>query len=185
VVEQSETKAVFGLSESAYTMEMWPYKFSAVYTVELADDALKTELSVTNTDSKPWSFTSALHSYWSISSVGNLKVTSPGFAGASFLDKTASPPSEVKSDSDTIEITKETDSVYAGVTGDVKLEDSGRKAPLTISSTLGWSDTVIWNPFGDEGMGFDSFVCVESAQASSAVSLEPGEYWTGAMDVKP
>jgi len=32
-------------------------------------------------------------------------------------------------------------------------------------------------------MGYDQFVCVESAQASAPVSLGPGESWTGAMDV--
>ena len=26
----------------------------------------------------------------------------------------------------------------------------------------GWEDTVVWNPYGDEGMGYDNFVCVES-----------------------
>ena len=65
------------------------------------------------------------------------------------------------------------------------LEDSKRKRPLTISNKLGWSDTVLWNPYGDEGMGFDSFVCVESAQAATPVVLQPGEYWTGAMNVVP
>ena len=65
------------------------------------------------------------------------------------------------------------------------LADSGRKAPLTISNQLGWSDTVVWSPYGDEGMGFDSFICAESAQASTPVVLGPGDYWTGAMDVVP
>ena len=49
----------------------------------------------------------------------------------------------------------------------------------------GWTDTVVWNPYGDEGMGYKNFVCVESAQASSSVPLAPGEYWTAAMDVVP
>ena len=75
--------------------------------------------------------------------------------------------------------------MYAGVTGDVLLVDKERKRPLTISSKLGWSDTVVWNPYGDEGMGFNEFICVESAQASSSVPLAPGEYWTAAMDVVP
>lgn len=48
---------------------MWPYKFDATYTVALGEESLATELTVTNTDSKPFDFTAALHSYWSISSV--------------------------------------------------------------------------------------------------------------------
>ena len=57
------------------------------------------------------------------------------------------------------------------------------KEPVTIRNQLGWEDTVVWSPFGDENMGYDSFVCVESAKASSPVVLGPSEYWTGAMDV--
>ena len=64
----------------------------------------------------------------------------------------------------------------------ILLADSAR--PLTLSNS-GWSDMVIWNPYGDEGMGYDGFVCVEAAQASSSVSLGPKEYWTGAMDIIP
>ena len=82
-------------------------------------------------------------------------------------------------------ISAETDSVYADVTGDVVLNDSGRKHPLTISSSLGWSDTVVWNPYGNEGMGYDSFVCVESAQVSKPVMLQPNGYWVAAMDIVP
>jgi len=185
VVEQTDTEAVFELTESEYTMAMWPYPFKATYSVTLADDALKTEFSVENTGNKAFDFTAALHSYWSISGVNNIKIKSDGFSGASFLDKTASPPAETKATGAEVVIKKETDSVYAGVSGDVELVDSKRKRPLTISNKLGWSDTVVWNPYGDEGMGFDSFVCVESAQASSPVVLAPSEYWVGAMDVVP
>lgn len=185
VVEQSDSKLVLGLKESEYTMAMWPYEFTATYTLTLTDDALCTELCVTNTGTKSFDFTAALHSYWSISAVKNIKITNEAFAGATFLDKTASPPAETKATGAEVLIKKETDSVYAGVAGDVLLVDSDRKSPLTISNSLGWSDTVVWNPYGDEGMGFDSFVCVESAQASSPVVLTPGEYWVGAMDVKP
>jgi len=185
VAEKADDKVVLSLKESEYTLSMWPHAFSATYTLVLTDDALRTELCVTNTGDSSFDFTAALHSYWSISSVKNIKITSDAFAGASFLDKTASPPAETKASSAEVIIKKETDSVYAGVSGDVLLVDSGRKRPLTISNKVGWSDTVVWNPYGDEGMGFDSFVCVESAQASSPVVLAPGEYWSGAMDVKP
>ena len=173
------------LTESEYTLAMWPYNFDAKYKVTLTEGALATEFTVTNTGDVPFDFTAALHSYWSVTGIGNIKISSPAFKGATFLDKMQSPPADVTSTSDSFAITAETDSVYQGVSGDISLADSGRKKPLTISNKLGWSDTVIWNPYGDEGMGFDQFVCVESAQASSSVVLQPMEYWTGAMDVVP
>jgi glucose-6-phosphate 1-epimerase len=182
--ESSGTKVVFRLKENEYTLAMWPYSFCAEYTVTLTDDALKTEFSVENTGDKPFDFTAALHSYWSISGVENIKITSEAFAGASYLDKTASPPAEKNATGSEVTITKETDSVYAGVSGEVQLVDKKRKRPLRLEN-YGWSDTVVWNPYGDEGMGYDKFVCVESAQASAPVVLAPGEYWTAALDIIP
>lgn len=185
VAEQDDDTVVFVLKENEYTMEMWPYEFEARYTVSLTSDSLETDLSVTNTGSKAFDFTAALHTYWSVSGIKNIKISSPAFDGASYLDKTASPPATKTSAGSDVTIAAETDSVYAGVSGDVQLVDSKRKQPLTIANTLGWSDTVVWNPYGDENMGYDSFVCVESAQASSPVVLQPNEYWTGAMTIKP
>ena len=156
----------------AAQMDMWPNKFVATYTVTLAADALKTEFTVTNTDAKAWDFTAALHSYWSVSDIDTVKVSSPAFNGATFLDKMQSPPADVKSSSDviTFKVTfphfpislphisphlsslrpahtfpharplelsacqTETDSVYAGVSGDVVLADS--KKSLTIQNSM-------------------------------------------------
>jgi len=185
VVEQSDDKIVMSLSENDYTMEMWPHAFNCKYTVSLGADSLDTEFCVTNTGDKPFDFTAALHTYWSVSGIKNIKITSPAFKGATYLDKMQSPPADVKSDKESIVISEEVDQVYAGVSGDVLLEDSKRKRPLTIANKIGWSDTVLWNPYGNEGMGFDKFVCVESAQAATPVVLQPGEYWTGAMNVVP
>jgi glucose-6-phosphate 1-epimerase len=184
VTEQSDDKVVMELKENDYTMEMWPHKFTATYSVTLTADALKTEFQVMNTGDKDLSFTGALHSYWSCSSIKNVKIENADLKGATFLDKMASPPADKVSDAGSISITKETDSVYKDITGDILLADSARKRPLTLSNS-GWSDMVIWNPYGDEGMGYDGFVCVEAAQASSSVSLGPKEYWTGAMDIIP
>ena len=139
IVEQSDTQIVLSLSESEYTMAMWPHAFTATYTVSLADDKLATELCVTNTGDSAFDFTAALHSYWSTSAIKNIKITSPDFKGSSYLDKTADPPATVAFPDEALTISKETDSVFAGVSGDVLLEDSGRKRPLTISNKLGWS----------------------------------------------
>jgi len=184
VAEQTDSMVVMELSENDYTMEMWPHEFKLRYTVTLKDDCLATDFSVTNTGGKMFDFTGALHTYWSCDNIDKVAIKSSAFDGATYLDKMQSPPADVKSSSDTIKIGKEVDSVYAGVSGDVVLEGA-HKSPLTIKNTLGWSDTVIWSPYGDEGMGYKNFVCVESAQAASPVQLKPGEYWTGAMEVMP
>jgi glucose-6-phosphate 1-epimerase len=55
---------------------------------------------------------------------------------------------------------------------------------LAVLNTAGWEDTVLWNPYGNEGMGFDNFVCVESVKFDP-VTLEGGSSWTGDMALKP
>ena len=146
-MEQSDSKVVMELTERAYTMDMWPHAFKLQYSVTLEDDRLATDFCVTNTDSKPLSFTGALHTYWSCDDIDKVAIKAPAFAGATYLDKMQSPPADVKSASDTISIGAPVDSVYAGVSGDVVLEGA-HASPLTIKNSVGWSDTVVWSPWG-------------------------------------
>jgi len=53
-----------------------------------------------------------------------------------------------------------------------------------VINSAGWEDTVLWNPFGSESMGYDNFVCVESVKFDP-VTLGAGENWTGKMALKP
>uniref|UniRef100_A0A7S3VW40 glucose-6-phosphate 1-epimerase n=2 Tax=Choreotrichia TaxID=141411 RepID=A0A7S3VW40_9SPIT len=179
-----EPKLVLKLTPSDYTKGMWDKEFEATYTVTLKEDSLICDLGVKNTGSSAFDFTTALHTYWSISSIKNAKITGD-FQGATFLNKMLDPPAEQTCESGEIVITEETDSVYKGVTGDVVIEDSGIGRKINIKATGGWEDTVLWNPYGNEGMGYDSFVCVECAKALSPVNLAPAETWTASMSVVP
>merc|ERR1712070_1265749 len=58
-----------------------------------------------------------------------------------------------------------------------------QKSAIEISSS-GWEDAVVWNPYGNEGMGYDSFVCVEAAKALKPITVAPGKDWEGVMNVK-
>merc|ERR1719213_1173798 len=49
VVEQTNEMVAFRLTESDYTLAMWPYPFEAKYTVSLKPQSLATEFTVTNT----------------------------------------------------------------------------------------------------------------------------------------
>ena len=65
----------------------------------------------------------------------------------------------------------------------MRLVDSGKGTSLAIQSKMGWRDTVLWNPYGNEGMGYNSFVCAEAALAAFPFTLQPGVQWTGEMDL--
>lgn len=49
-------------------------------------------------------------------------------------------------------IGEEYDRVYYGL-NDPVLKDSGKGKQLRIVNHAGWKDTVLWNPFGNQGMG--------------------------------
>lgn len=64
------------------------------------------------------------------------------------------------------------------------LKDSGSGKALNVINEAGWEDTVLWNPFGDEGMGYNNFVCVESVKFDP-VALEGSSSWEGVLTLKP
>ena len=46
-------------------------------------------------------------------------------------------------------------------------------AQLTVSNTAGYEDTVLWSPYGNEGMGYNNFVCVESVKVRQSAWSTP------------
>jgi len=113
-----------------------------------------------------------------VSAIENLSIAG-SFAGKEFLNKMVGDGEMQTEDREEITIGEEYDRVYKGV-NDPVLKDSGTGKTLTVMNTAGYADTVIWNPYGNEGMGYNNFVCVESVKFDP-VSLEGGASWTGDM----
>ena len=85
------TRRALSLSTSrarARSKGMWDQSFVATYTVTLKGDRLATNFAVKNTGGAPFSFTGALHSYWSVSSIDGIEIQG-AFEGAKYLDKVA------------------------------------------------------------------------------------------------
>jgi len=184
VKSHTETTVELEMLPSDYTKEIWDKEFACRFTVELADDQLKTNMKVDNTGSEnSFDFQAALHSYFTVSSLENLEIAG-SFEGKEFLNKMVGDNGEMQTeDRSTITITEEYDRVYKGV-NDPVLKDSGSGKALNIVNEVGWEDTVIWNPYGEEGMGFNQFVCVESVKFDS-VTLDAGSSWNGVLVLKP
>jgi glucose-6-phosphate 1-epimerase len=159
------------LQDTDETMAMWPHKFEAIYTVGLEEDRLDLEFRVKNTDTKPFDFTTALHTYFAVTDINKCEVTGK-FEGVQYLDKMEKPPKEKQETRKAIVFDKEVDSVYAGVSGEVTLVDKVKpEQSTTIRNLNGWEDTVLWNPYGNEGMGYKNFACVESGKVAKPVVL--------------
>eukprot|EP00284_Hemiselmis_tepida_P016809 CAMPEP_0174928900 /NCGR_PEP_ID=MMETSP1355-20121228/26741_1 /TAXON_ID=464990 /ORGANISM="Hemiselmis tepida, Strain CCMP443" /LENGTH=323 /DNA_ID=CAMNT_0016175081 /DNA_START=17 /DNA_END=988 /DNA_ORIENTATION=- len=182
--EPDMQQVVMTLRDNDETMAMWPNKFEATYTVSLEEDRMDLELVVKNTDDKAWDFQAALHTYFHVTDIDKCEVTG-AFKGATYLDKMQDPPKEVKETRDAVVFDKEVDSVYKGVTGEVALVNKVNDAQTTTLRNLkGWKDTVLWSPYGNDGMGYKNFACVESA-AVTPETLKPGESWNAICSIIP
>lgn len=183
VKSMDDTSVVLELAPSDYTKEMWDKEFLCTFTVTLEADQLKTSLVVDNKGEEAFDFQAALHSYFTVSALDNLEI-SGSFEGKEFLNKLAGDGGEMQTeDRSVITIGEEYDRVYTGV-NDPVLNDKGTGKSLAVLNTAGWEDTVVWNPYGDEGMGYNNFVCVESVKFDP-FTLAGGESWTGDMALKP
>ena len=182
VVSVDNSSVELELLPSDYTKAMWDKNFKCTFTVTLNDDQLDTKMNVQNCGDEAFDFQAALHSYFAVSSLENLEITG-SFQGKEFLNKMVGEGEMQTEDRASITISEEYDRVYKGV-NDPVIKDSGKGKKLNVMNTAGWEDTVLWNPYGDEGMGFNQFVCVESAKFDP-VTLEGGSNWVGDLSLKP
>ncbi|KAF9678295.1 hypothetical protein SADUNF_Sadunf07G0020100 [Salix dunnii] len=162
------------LKDGPYSRSMWDFGFQALYKVILNSKSISTELIITNTDNKPFSFTSALHTYFSASVTG---ASVKGLKGCKTLDKELDPtnPVEGKEERDVVTFPGFVDCVYLDAPSELQL-DNGLGDVITMKNT-NWSDAVLWNPHLQMEACYKDFVCVENAQIGN-VHLEPQQSWT-------
>jgi len=181
VKSMTDTTVELEMAPSDYTKEIWDKEFLCTFSVALEDDKLSTKMFVENKGEESFDFQSALHSYFTVSAMENLSIAG-SFAGKEFLNKMVGDEGEMQTeDREEITISEEYDRVYTGV-NDPVLKDTGTGKSLTVANTAGYEDTVLWNPYGDEGMGYNNFVCVESVKFNP-VTVEGGASWTGDMSL--
>jgi D-hexose-6-phosphate mutarotase len=171
-------RAVLELSADAAARGGFPRDLSLVFAVTVGR-SLRMELTASNPDAAPSTFEAALHSYFAVSDVRQVRIH--GLEGVVFVDKTAAMARKPGA-SEAVAIAAETDRVYLGTTGTVTLEDPGWRRRIAVGKS-GSRTTVVWNPwvakakavpdFGDDE--WTGMVCIETANAlDDAVTLAPG-----------
>jgi glucose-6-phosphate 1-epimerase len=185
LIESASDHAGLRLRESESGLKMWPHKFELEYTVRIGGKQLEMSLKVTNTDSAPFEFTSALHTYLQVRDLH--RTTIVGLKGVWFADKTK-PSAGIKREStqkdELLEFPGEVDSVYFDVVNPVQLVQDEKKTTVEKS---GFSDVVVWNPGPEKcaaskdmlPKSYLEFVCIEAAAVEKPISLSRGESWTG------
>ena len=170
VKSMTDTTVELELAPSDYTKAMWDKPFLCTFIVTLEEDRLSTQMAVNNQGTESFDFQAALHSYFAVSALNNLEIRG-SFENKEFLNKLVGDGGEMQTETrSVITIEEEYDRVYKGV-NDPVLADKGTGKSLTILNTAGYEDTVMWNPYGNEGMGYNNFVCVESVKVSCSTKI--------------
>ena len=163
------------------TRQWWPYDFSILQRVTVGA-ALELTLLVRNTGSTPFSFEEALHTYFNVHNVRDIRVR--GLDQVKYLDNTDASREKVQAGD--VVLCAATDHAYLNTAGSLDLIDPAFNRTLRTEKQNS-ATTIVWNPWqqgaaalsdlGDEE--WQSMACVEAGNIlASSVSLAPGEQHT-------
>jgi len=178
--EGEATVAVFSLHSDAATHALWPHDFAARLVVRLSAGGLQLDFSVDNTGTAPLEFTVALHSYFRVAAIADVRVD--GLEGQPVWDSLTDTHAV---QAGPVYFTQEFDCVYQAAANPLTLVDGVTGLRIAQSPNLG--QTVVWNPgailcgkLADMPPdGYKHMVCVEAAQIDAPVAVAAGACWAG------
>ena len=161
---KSHTELCFVLQDNEQTRKIWNYGF-ALRVVFHIGDTLRMELQTTNSDTKDFMITQALHSYFQVSDIKDVMIY--GLENKRYWDALED-KEYVQEGAVTFE--KETDRVYMDVDDEIVFRDQEKKSILRTKNA---ATAIVWNPWRDkaatmvdmEDDAYREFVCIESANA--------------------
>jgi glucose-6-phosphate 1-epimerase len=172
-----ETLVRLQLCSSEETKVYWNHDFCAEMII-VVGKTLSVTLKVSNTSSEPLDYTSALHSYFSLSAIENIRIE--GLQNTKYIDQIESVESTQQAP--TLEIKKAETRHYYDTEATCVIHDGifGRRISV---AKLGSKITTVWNPgeacskmddLADDA--YHTFVCVETVNAfNNVIKLAPGE----------
>jgi len=179
--EKGEIEIILSISDSESTRSIWPFAFKLQQKIVLGEQ-LTIELKTTNNGQKSFEITQAIHSYFNIGDIEQVKVR--GLDKKVYLDKVAG--FAEKTQQGNITFNNEVDRIYLDVDNQIIIEDPVYNRQINIRNTNSLT-TVVWNPW--QAISRDSsdltndayqqFVCVETANAAKEIiTLKPAQVRT-------
>lgn len=169
---------VFTLPQSEFERQYWPHN-TQVKVLFTLSETLSLSIINTNLGDSHVSLTQALHSYFPIGDIHQLKAT--GFSDSKYIEFGQGP---IKQPQDSVEFDRETDRVYTDLAPQQALHTP--HGTILVSRENSQS-AVLWNPWIDKSMRLSRFnsedyltmVCLEAANVlEDNVELAPGESHT-------
>ncbi|XP_024517192.1 putative glucose-6-phosphate 1-epimerase isoform X1 [Selaginella moellendorffii] len=155
-------------------------------TLKRGGDLAQT-IRVRNTDTKPFTFTFALHTYFSVSDISEVRIE--GLETLDFLDNLQD-RERFTEQGDSITFDGEVDRVYVSTPTKIAIVDHEKKRTIVVKKE-GLPDAVVWNPWDKKAKAMADFgddeylhmVCVEPAVIETPITLKPGEEWKGRQEI--
>ena len=169
--QDGSTVVVMGLTDTPETRKIWDCAFDLTIAITVSS-SLTIELTTHNTGDKSFEITQALHTYFRIGDISQVRVLN--LEDTSYLDKVDG--GKNKTQTGAISFNSECDRIYLDVPSQIVIDDLalGRKIKVTTANS---NTAIVWNPgseisanMADLGdLDYQKFVCVETANAANEI----------------
>ena len=176
------------LKPSDDELKIWPHSFELCQRIVLGlNGELTSVIRVRNTDSKPFTFTFALHTYLSVSDISEVRIE--GLETLDYLDNLHD-KERFTEQGDAITFDAEVDRIYLGTPTKIAIIDHEKKRTFVLKKE-GLPDAVVWNPWEKKAKSLSDFgddeykhmLCVEAAAVEKSITLRPGEEWKARQEI--
>ena len=168
-----QTNIQLTLQQSNTSLAVWPYQFVAHLNI-LVGASITISLKVANKSANAFTYSNALHSYFSISNIQNIAIT--GLAQSKYyngFEKTTQIQAQPL-----LHFTQEENRRYVHHTNTCTIIDADYNRKITIKKT-GSKVTVVWNPGAATAStikdiptnAYKNFVCIEPTNAYNEIDL--------------
>lgn len=183
----SRTHINLQLESNSETHLLWPFEFTLECKVIIGSE-LTISLTTHNTDNKVMQISEAIHSYFAVSDIEQVKVAN--LANNQYVDKLADNALVIQQGD--VTICEATDRIYTHSANEQRIIDSGDSRDSGAGGEIkvtkaGANDTVVWNPWQDiakgmadfDDLGYRQMLCVEAVNSQiNPVTIEPGQSHT-------
>ncbi|KAH7291431.1 hypothetical protein KP509_29G016800 [Ceratopteris richardii] len=162
----------------------WNFSFEFRLRVTLGPHGeLGLTARVRNVDTKPFTFMVALHTYFSVSDISEVRVE--GLETLDYLDNLQN-RERFTEQGDALTFESEVDRIYLNAPTKIAIIDHELKRTFVLKKD-GFSDAVVWNPWERKAKAmvdladdeYKHMLCVEPAVIEKPITLKPGEEWKG------
>lgn len=160
--------------------------FTLFLTITLNEDNLKTDIEVSNVDTKSWKFNWLFHTYLKVSDIEDTLVNN--LPGEECYDQLLAETYVEKAPA--IDFHQELDRIYKNVSTDKILQVIELGKVVHNVKRVNLPDVVVWNPWIEKSgnmsdfepkSGYHHMLCVEPGHVHDFVELKPGESWNASQ----